>query len=521
MLDQDRERIESSIQEAKEKGLFRHVDLRNQIKLKADTPKLVLAIPMGDKDDPDLFVCPKCSRRHFGTVRCEGCGEDHSAVRKARHAGLVPIEWLLNAWQIVPPLLCSMQVMVRKSVLSAQARNEMTYEAIKTGAKYIFYWDDDTVIPPKAIYDLHNMMERNPDTGILTGVYTTREECPEPLVYKNHGEGSYWNFTCEPGVLEPVFAAGAGCMMARVEALIEVERILGGAWWEDHQDIEGLEAGRGKVMWGHDIRFCKRMWEAAETFGKPGGASRPWNVQMAGWIQCLHFDIQRQTMYGLPKDAPCFKNKNTSAYWNHLWEIEGHGTGRLYPALYDRIVEMVPEESKVVDFGCGIGILLDRLVKQKRVHGFGYDISERAIDMLRSRWLQGEVADAASFQMNHFPPEETVLVSTETIEHLDDVRLDAFLKEASKAKQSILSTPDGELPGTPPGEHVQVFTEESLKDKLNQYWERVEIEKIPRGPVGNQNILVAVCGGRRDEQPSGSSVDSNHHDHAPTVDNRG
>ena len=485
MTEEERGQIHASLDEASKQGLFRSVDVRPQIKLQADAPKIVIAIPMGDKDDPDLFVCEGCGHRHFGAVKCARCGAEGLAEKRLRHAGLVPIEWLLNAWQIVPPLLCAMQIMVRKSVLSAQARNEMTAAAIEHGAKYIFYWDDDTIIPPKAIYDLHNAMERTPDAAIITGVYTTREPLPEPLVYKHQGQGAYWDFDTTPGNLEEIYAAGAGCMMARIDALKEIEATLGGPWWVDEQDMDAHERGEGRILWGHDIRFCRRAIEA----GRTGKTSQEWKVYLAGWVQCYHFDVPSQTMYALPSDAPCFKNKNTASYWDYLWKAEGHGTGRLYPELYARVLEEVPAESNLVDVGCGIGIFMDMAVKKKRVRAYGYDISAQAIEHLKERWLDGEVCDVRDFKLNHFPAGETVVVSTETIEHLDDARFAYFLGECQGARRVILTTPDGKLEGTPEGEHVQEFTQESLSERLTPHFRVVTVHKV------EPHYLMAVCEG--------------------------
>ena len=292
--------IEASIEEAKQKNLFESILIRPGVKVLPGPPEITISIPMGDKDDPSMLTCDHCEGRHFTpVVKCPYCEKEHPADRKLRRAGLAPVEWLLNAWQLVPPLLCSVQVFVRKSVLSAQARNEMTYEAIKSGTKYIFYWDDDTLIPQKTIYEMHGLMERVPEAAIITGVYCTREPCSEPLLYKANGEGAYWGVSKEPGVLEEVFAAGAGCMMARVEALEDVERILGGKWWEDVRDLESDDHAERNTLWGHDVRFCKRVWDITDH----PEARQHWKVLAAGWIQCGHFDVDEQTVYMVP-DKP-------------------------------------------------------------------------------------------------------------------------------------------------------------------------------------------------------------------------
>lgn len=477
-------KIEKSIKKASKKGLFRHSLIRPPRKMLATGPKIVLVIPIGDKDDPDIFVCPKCKTKSTGVVKCGKCGKVHSSARKLRRSGLVAIEWLLAMWQIVPPLLCSMSVMVRKGVLSGQARNEMTYQALKGNPKYIMHVDDDNILTSKTIYDLHNQMELDPDCAVLTGVYVTREHCQEPIVYKEHGQGAYWDFSIEPGVTEEIFACGAGVMMVRAEALREVKAILGGEWWADVHEITPEK----RTMWGHDVRFCKRIAEAVAT----GKTSRKWTVKMAGWIQSPHFDIDTQTLYTLPKNAPCFKNANTQGYWDYRFKAEGHDREwGVYRGLYEKIADIVPRHADVVDIGCGIGILLEVLAKKKQVRGYGIDFSPMAISMLNERMLEGECCDLGKLKLKRAGIEKKIVVCTETLEHLDDERLDNTLKQSRLAQMAIFSVPRGDLKGTPKGEHVRTFTNASLQKTLGKHFDDIEISQVPR--PGNVPFLLAVC----------------------------
>jgi len=472
----------ASLEEAKEEGLYRHSSIRHAVKMGPSAPKIVIAVPIGDKDDPDMFQCPHCERRQVPTqVTCENCGEGFDGGFRLRAHGLVSIEWLLAMWQMVPPLLTSLSVMVRKGILSAQAREEMTIEAMRLGAKYIWYVDDDTLPPPKALYDMHNVMELNPHIGALSGVYTTREPLPEPLIYRAQGQGACWDFSVEPGVTEPIMGAGAGCLLARVECLKEVQDILGGPLWSD---VHEYERGGGRQMWGHDIRFCRRIWEAGES----GKASQSWEVHVAGWVQCYHFDIGDQVLYAMPRNAPCFQNANTPRYWDYVWSTEPHG--RNYEDLYAAIAERVPEGSRVIDVGAGVGVLLAKLVEERKVLPLGIELSQKAVNLMQGRNIPAEQADAGEWTLTE---PDAIVIATETMEHLDDKRLAHFVGEAAKAKRFIASVPQGELVGTPTGEHVQIFTEQSLKDLLSKHFAKVSITTIPRAHPPNSVILLADC----------------------------
>ena len=178
---------------------------RSAIKL-AEKPKLIVALPIGSK--PLTSVLPGKD------------GKLYEVNDGFRAPGLLPVEFMLSHMNWVPPLNVSMAYLIKKNMLSSHARQVMTKEAIRMGAEYIFYVDDDTLIPALGLYTLYNFMERNPHAGAVTGVYTTRETPNEPLVYQEHGDGCAWNFEMGPDAIpELCFGAGAGCLLARVSAI--------------------------------------------------------------------------------------------------------------------------------------------------------------------------------------------------------------------------------------------------------------------------------------------------------------
>lgn len=52
--------------------------------------------------------------------------------------------------------------------------------------------------------------------------------------------------------------------------------------------------------------------------------------------------------------------------------------GRLHIS-YDQIVSVIDSDSKVLDLGCGDGELLNRLIREKQVHGRGVELEEEMI----------------------------------------------------------------------------------------------------------------------------------------------
>lgn len=255
---------------------------RTAVKL-ADRPRIVVAIPIGGKAYSTVLPCPSCEQTFQ-------VNEGHTVP------SLVPVHFLLSHMNWVPPLNVSMSYLVKTGVRSPVARQIMTQEAIRANAEYIFYVDDDTLIPPLGLYTLYNFMERNPHAGAVSGVYTTREQPPEPLIYQEHGKGCAWDFEMGPEAIpEPIFGAGAGCLLARVSAIKAWQEANPGVpIWADQRDLPSDPEGH-RVMWGHDVRFCRELNLAG------------WPVYVDGRVLCGHYDIRTGKVFDVPEDAPGFE----------------------------------------------------------------------------------------------------------------------------------------------------------------------------------------------------------------------
>lgn len=253
---------------------------RSAIKL-ATRPKILVAIPVGGKPVIDVFEDIE--------------GKKYANHRGFRAQGLVPIHFLLSHMNWVPPLNVSIGYLVKMNVLSSHARQIMTMEAIRHGAEYIFYVDDDTLIPPLGLYTLYNWMERNPHAGAITGVYTTRKSPPEPLIYKEHGEGCAWDIELGEGAVpEVIFGAGAGCLLARVSAIKTwMDNNPNVPIWTDERAVRDEDSNG--VVWGHDVRFCRML----NLQGTP--------VYVHGQVLCDHYDIETAQIFSVPEDAPGFE----------------------------------------------------------------------------------------------------------------------------------------------------------------------------------------------------------------------
>lgn len=430
---------------------------RTSIKL-ADKPKLIVAIPIGAK--PVTSVLPLDDKLY----------EVNDGFRAP---GLIPAEFLLSHMNWVPPLNVSMAYMVKKNMLSSHARQVMTKEAIRMGAEYIFYVDDDTLVPALGLYTLYNFMEQNPHAGAVTGVYTTRETPNEPLIYQKHGDGCAWDFEMGPNAKpELCFGAGAGCLLARLSAVqdvmdkLEAENGREIPVWADEKDLPTPNArGEQRVMWGHDVRFCRLL----NMYGHP--------VYVDGRVLCGHHDIRTGQTFVVPADAPGFKkvqerlgNINTPDYWNQVYSREGADSWRKYPEMFEAVCGQLDSYgSPVVELGCGVGILGSKITAECHKRWIGYDISDVGVEMAKSRFLDARVLDVKDLTVEHLEDAGTV-VATELVEHLNRSAALALFRtlDSSEITKIIFTTPNDCMGPEEVPEHTALFNMDYVQGLLEE-----------------------------------------------------
>lgn len=308
-------------------------DRQPEIKI-AHAPKIVFAVPIGAKRLDQKFQCTKDDG---------GCGlvwEDRPTIRALN---MVPVQFMLNYHQLQMPLNVTTTMLVESGRLSSEARQIITKKAIRMGAKYIIYWDDDILVPADAVYRLYNFLEKNPKVGIASAVCNTRHpEFVEPVIYKVHGEGATWDFECGEGAKpEQIFAAGAGFMMARVSAIEAVIEKLKAdndghevPVWADEKVFKVNPAvikgvSQFNQFWGHDVRFCRLMQEAG------------YYVFVHGAVLTGHLDATTGHIYTLPDDAPGFAKVKERLDAEKAQRESGQSDGRIQAG--DVAVEQRPE----------------------------------------------------------------------------------------------------------------------------------------------------------------------------------
>jgi len=428
----------------------------------ADAPQIGICVPVGPKH---VQAALTCSEEHGG------CGMTWQQIEGVRTPNLIPFHFLLTHMNLQTPLNTGLTYFFESGRLSAPARQIMTKNALRAGVKYVLYWDDDTLPPPLGLFTLHNWMERHPEAGAISGVYTTRTHPNEPLIYTEQGNGAAWDFEMGKGAEpQPILGAGGGFLLARAEAIADViERMKAEndgqeiPIWADEQVQKGQGGAERPHFWGHDVRFCKLLNE----YG--------WPVYVHGEVLCGHLDIATGEIFEVPQDAPGFaktreRNVNTKAYWDGIYGAEGANTWRTYPEMFEKVVAEVDPSTSVVELGCGVGILGSKLTAERGVFYRGYDISAQAVAYAKARFLDVAQLDVASIGERMLDYAD-IVVATELMEHLDE---DVFHSVVSTIHESpirkfIFTVPDNCMGPDEVPEHTALFNEELVRERLVQY----------------------------------------------------
>lgn len=228
-----------------------------------------------------------CGTPTRGTVRIEW----HSAFR-----GLVtPTNWSMVS--MCQPM--STYIPVRFQV--ADAQNLIVKELIERDFEWLLLLEDDVIPPPDLLIKLNQYMQAG-DTPVVSGLYFTKSEPSEPLIYRGRGSGSFLDFV--PGGKVWCDGVPTGCLLVH-------QALLRAIWNESEEYVVAghttrrvfesatrswIDPETGSVSTKactSDLDWCWRIMDGG-FFKKAGwdkfdGLEHPFLVDTS--IQCQHIDI--------------------------------------------------------------------------------------------------------------------------------------------------------------------------------------------------------------------------------------
>ena len=167
---------------------------------------------------------------------------------------------------------------VQGNFIPAQ-RELIMRDAIDGSYDYLFFVDDDIVLPPDALERLAQTAETEPNVAVAGGLYYSRDSA-RPITVAN------WNSADTSSAHIPAFSSqsavavdgvGFGCALLRVA----VARTLEAPYFPAHIFIE--RAARRVWQCDEDYRYCERVRMAG------------YRVMLDGRVRCEHYDRQSDT----------------------------------------------------------------------------------------------------------------------------------------------------------------------------------------------------------------------------------
>lgn len=126
------------------------------------------------------------------------------------------------------------------------ARNVGCKEALARGFQWLFFLDDDVVMPPDGIHIL-----KSNNRPIMSGLYYRRHEPVCPVALMNTDKGRQWITGYTPGTLFPADYVGAGCLLIH-RTVLEKMPPPWFEWWSDRDDLPENE------RMSEDFSFCHK-----------------------------------------------------------------------------------------------------------------------------------------------------------------------------------------------------------------------------------------------------------------------
>lgn len=136
------------------------------------------------------------------------------------------------------------------------SRNKLAGLAMQMEADYIMWFDSDMVFQPDTLERMMDVMDKNPDIDILSGLYVRRGAPFTPVIFSKlevneHGELDWDDVVNIPDEPFEVAGCGFGCVLMKTDCLYEIASKENGGMW--FTPIAGA---------GEDCAFCIRARES-------------------------------------------------------------------------------------------------------------------------------------------------------------------------------------------------------------------------------------------------------------------
>jgi len=236
--------------------------------------------------------------------------------------GKVRVEWAIHRYNQVVPCnwsSSSQHVGVRQLVpmhyLVAEGQNIAVQHMVENNFEWLLLWEDDVVAPVDAFIKLNKYIG-NGEYPVVSGLYFTKGEYSEPIIYRGRGNSYYRSWRMEDKVRVDGVPTGFLLIHSSVLELMYEESpeytSIGGLKlrkvFETPSTVKFNEVnGQMESLKGtSDLYWCKRVIKE-NVLGRSGwkkfaGDKNPFLVDTD--IFCQHIDLETGKQYPMPHQIP-------------------------------------------------------------------------------------------------------------------------------------------------------------------------------------------------------------------------
>jgi len=159
------------------------------------------------------------------------------------------------------------------------AREYIVKGARELKSPYVLMVDDDVEVPIGAFRQLlQTMKQADDDVMVVAGIYPSRSNPPEPIVYQQNGHGAFWKWK-RNSIFEVKSCIGTGCMFIKMEVFDHISE----PWFKtvDEEDRQITD----------DAWFCDKVIDAG------------FKILADAHVICAHWDMATQRRFELPDDS--------------------------------------------------------------------------------------------------------------------------------------------------------------------------------------------------------------------------
>ena len=193
--------------------------------------------------------------------------------------GYVPLRWatqLRTLSQCIPGGMFWDYVMVEGKSW-AEGRTEVVRKARERNFEWLFFLDDDVLIPDDTIRRLLSHGKK-----IVNGIYYTKAEPSVPVIFKEFGAGPYMDW--KPGDFFEITGAGLGCTLIHMSVFDDFEK-AGIPFFKENWTYHDEKFGNIKCPVGEDHYFFIH----AKKLGH--------KIYCDANVMCDHWDLKSQRSF--------------------------------------------------------------------------------------------------------------------------------------------------------------------------------------------------------------------------------